>query len=228
MNRAEIKNSFRLALDSRPATCLWVYRNLLGYRWRPTWTCFVDDSTDLVIEGFQRSANSFAVRSFEAAQPRPLRIAHHAHLSSQIVRGVGLRKPVLLLIREPVATLASYVAVWPQTPAPVALKAYLGFYRRVQPFLGDCLVADFERVTGDFSSVVAALNQRFGTSFRSPEEDDPAETYRHLTVGQGSFRHSADPAGERRQGSDAILAALPEAALAEARSLYRQCLRTSV
>lgn len=223
MHPREIKNSLRLALDAHPRVCLFTYKYLLGYRWRSTWTRFVDASTDLVIEGFQRSANSYAVRAFEAAQPEPLRLAHHAHLSSQIVCAVRWQKPVLLLIREPVDTIASYVAVWPRTPVATALEAYLAFYQRILPLLPHCLVADFDTVTGNFGAVIARLNARYGTKFTSPEAKDRSGVYQNLTVGQGSFRHSTNPAQARQTRAAEITGPPHQEPLSRARALYETC-----
>src|SRR5262245_54574684 len=40
--------------------------------------------TDAVIEGFPRSANTFAAAAFALAQTTPVRLAHHLHVPSQI------------------------------------------------------------------------------------------------------------------------------------------------
>ncbi|RMG27959.1 MAG: hypothetical protein D6732_19595, partial [Methanobacteriota archaeon] len=40
--------------------------------------------TEIVIEGYPRSANTFAVVAFRLAQNRPVKIAHHLHMEAQI------------------------------------------------------------------------------------------------------------------------------------------------
>src|SRR5262245_65181203 len=51
----------------------------------------VGPETELVIEGFPRCGNSFAVAAFSLAQPRPVRIAHHLHAPAQVIAGTRRR-----------------------------------------------------------------------------------------------------------------------------------------
>src|SRR6266566_5260966 len=60
-----------------------------------------DPHVDIVIEGFPRSANSFAVHAFRVAQDRPVRIAHHLHAPAQVIAAVRARVAAITLIREP-------------------------------------------------------------------------------------------------------------------------------
>jgi len=67
-------------LGRRPRLYHWTYRLRDGYADR-----LVTDATDLCVEGFPRSANSFAVGAFEHAQPEPLSIAHHNHVPAPVL-----------------------------------------------------------------------------------------------------------------------------------------------
>ena len=49
----------------------------------------VDGGTQMVIEGFPRSGNTFAVFAFRHAQRRDIRVAHHLHAPAQVIRAVG-------------------------------------------------------------------------------------------------------------------------------------------
>ena len=51
----------------------------------------VGPDTELVIEGFPRTANTFAVFAFQTAQARPVRVAHHLHAPIQVT--VAARRP---------------------------------------------------------------------------------------------------------------------------------------
>src|SRR5262245_45373054 len=44
----------------------------------------IDADTELVIDGYMRSANTFAVYAFQMAQRRPVRLAHHLHAPAQV------------------------------------------------------------------------------------------------------------------------------------------------
>jgi hypothetical protein len=67
----------------------------------------VTKNTDIVIDGYPRSANSFAVGAFRHAQSTPVKIGYHLHVPAQIVRSCELCIPTILLIRHPVDTIVS-------------------------------------------------------------------------------------------------------------------------
>lgn len=60
----------------------------------------VDRGTEIVIEGYPSSANTYAWITFLESQHREVRVAHHLHLPSQILEGVRRKIPVLVLIRN--------------------------------------------------------------------------------------------------------------------------------
>ena len=125
----------------------------------------VDRDTELVIEGFQRSGNTFAVVAFETSQGRPMRTAHHLHAAAQIVAAVRMRVPTLALIRDPVDTVLSHMIREPGISARQALSNWIRFYEAVVPLRDRVVVADFAEVTTDFGAVIRDVNARFGTRF---------------------------------------------------------------
>jgi len=48
----------------------------------------VKKDTEIVIEGYPRSANTFAVAAFLLAQGRAVKIAHHLHVPAQVIQAV--------------------------------------------------------------------------------------------------------------------------------------------
>ena len=99
------KYSGRVWLSSVPS----LYLPFARIKYRSVPNRLVGRDTELVIEGFQRSGNTFAVFAFEMAQDRPIRSAHHLHASAQVSRAVKLGVPVLLLVRDPRDTIVSHV-----------------------------------------------------------------------------------------------------------------------
>ena len=69
--------------------------------------------TDIVVEGFPRSGNTFAVFALRDASDGRLSVASHVHHPSQVKLAVRKGLPTLLVIREPVACLASYLIAGP-------------------------------------------------------------------------------------------------------------------
>jgi hypothetical protein len=126
----------------------------------------VDERTEVVIEAFPRCASSFAVAAFRLAQePRFTHIAHHTHMPAQVMRAVRDRVPTMVLIREPLAAVVSFLIRSPDIGAAAAVRGYLRFYEPLLPVRDGFVTATFEEVVGSFGDSIARLNDRFGTSF---------------------------------------------------------------
>jgi len=121
--------------------------------------------TDVLIEGYPRSANTFAVAAFEMAQERPVTVAHHLHAAAHVAAAVEAAVPVILLVRRPEDAIASVIARKPSVDPALAARTYLRFYDGVADVLDRCVVAEFGDVVGDFGRVIERTNARFGTSF---------------------------------------------------------------
>lgn len=145
----------------------------------------VDNSTDLVIEGFPRSGNSFAREAIIHANPG-IRIASHVHQAAHALQAVRLGVPTVVLVRDPDAAIASAMFLDEFCSIDASLRWYRRFHRTVWPHRGGLVVATFDEVVTDLGAVIARINGRFGTSLRP-------------------FRHTSE--GER-----AVFARLEEAA----------------
>lgn len=134
---------------------------------------WVRRTTDIVIEGYPRSANTFAVVAFRLAQDREIEIAHHLHAAAQIKRAARLGVPTIVLIREPSEAILSVAVRDSQASIRWALRSYIRFYSAVLPYLDKAVVAPFATVTSDFASIIRMVNTRYGTAFKEfvPTED---------------------------------------------------------
>jgi hypothetical protein len=133
----------------------------------------VEPDTELVIEGFQRSGNTFAVVAFESAQGRPVKTAHHMHAAAQIVAAARMGIPTLVLIRDPEGSVLSHMVREPGIAARQALANWVRFYEHVIPCRDRVVMAGFEQVTTDFGRVIREVNERFDTRFAEFEHTDP-------------------------------------------------------
>ena len=124
----------------------------------------ISSRTELVIDGYFRSANTFAVWAFQLSQDRPVRLAHHLHAPAQLITAARAGIPALLLLREPEGAILSEL-LYDSVALPDALVAYSRFYTCLLPYLDSFVVGEFEQVTHDFAAVVRRLNERFGTRF---------------------------------------------------------------
>jgi hypothetical protein len=194
--------TFRSIISTMPAAYLPIARRKYGR---------FDDralaaDTQLVMEGFQRSGNTFAFFAFEMSQPTPVKVAHHLHAASQIVAGVRRGLPVLLLVREPHGAIVSHLVREPAVTVKQAISHYVRFHRAVLPYRDRLTVGEFTEVTTDFGTVTRRLNERFGTSFGvfAHTEDNVARCFelieaRNRTLFQGRIdeRYVARPSASR-------------------------------
>lgn len=126
----------------------------------------VDGDTEIVIESFPRSASTFAVAAFRLAQePRAISIAHHTHVTAQVLEGVRRGLPTLVLIRDPEQALISHMIRTPGLPARSAVRGYVRFYEPIEPVLPRVVVGTFEQVVRGFGAVIRRVNATYGTSF---------------------------------------------------------------
>ena len=128
----------------------------------------IERDTELVIEGFQRCANTFSVLAFLEAQNRPVKIAHHYHAPAQIILAAQWGIPALVLIRPPKDAVASFLGIYSQITIGQAFNSYTNFYKNVLPYRENYVLGKFEEVTSDLSKVIYKINQKFGTDFELP------------------------------------------------------------
>jgi hypothetical protein len=182
----------------------WLYRavfqNRSGYK-----DLLVNDDTDICIEGFPRSANSFAVAAFRHAQDEPVGIAHHNHVPASVITAIQNGLPTVVLIRDPVEAVISNRGLQLQIGAvedkempmhlsfEAQLNAWQSFYETVWPHRDQVVVAPFETVIDDFGLIIDRANARFGTEF---------DRFEHTTANVEAIRSSrgyhALPSEQRR------------------------------
>ena len=156
----EVWNGLRVYGKSTPRIFYPVARLKIHKR-----NLLVTRDTDVVIEGFPRSANTFSVEAFVSCQRKPVKVAHHYHAAAQIRLGVQWKIPTIVLIRNPKDAVISYLIYESSYSATSCLKEYLRFYTAVFPYRENFITAEFDEVVSEFGKVMDRLNQRFGTNF---------------------------------------------------------------
>ena len=151
----------------------------------------VADDTELVIDGYTRSACTFAVYAFQLAQqsprpaprkssrgsgpgrtPQPVRIAHHVHAAAQLLEAARRGIPTIVVIREPEGAILSQLLQEPHVSMRDALISYQRFYSILLPHGPRFVAGEFREVTTDFGAVIHHVNQRFHTRFRRFDPTD--------------------------------------------------------
>lgn len=122
-------------------------------------------TTDITIEGFPRSANTFAVNAFRYAQPERPEIANHTHAPAQVIKSVKNGIPCILLIRDPIDAAVS-LAIREQTESMgELLNSYVRFYDPLIEYVPSLVIGSFEDVTTDYGEVIERVNAKYHTNF---------------------------------------------------------------
>lgn len=137
-------------------------------KFKKRFPCYVLPDTDICIEGFPRSGNSFFVAAF-LRWNNGLTVTHHTHLSSNAKSAVKQGKPAVVLIRTPEEAVASAIAWNGQLLPWVGLFNYVSFYRSLKRYRQEILFLDFHDVVNQPHKCIEKINQRFGTSFNTRE-----------------------------------------------------------
>jgi hypothetical protein len=159
--RWRVRHRVRAMLSEHPALYLPVARR----KYPGPSPEVIGPTTELVIDGYTRSACTFAVYALQLAQDRPVRLAHHLHAPAQLVEAARRAIPALLVIREPKGAILSQLVREPNVDMRDALMAYARFHALLAPYRDRLEVGEFGEVTTDFGAVIRRLNRRFGTSF---------------------------------------------------------------
>jgi len=138
----------------------------------------IGPDTELVIEGYPRSANSTTVYGFIDRQIRHVKLAHHKHHAAQLLRAVDRGLPAVMLIRRPEDAALSNLALHEEARRRETgagqqarlgyynvVHSWLAFYRPLVPHLDKVVIAPFEWVTQDIEGMIRAINDKFGTDF---------------------------------------------------------------
>jgi hypothetical protein len=139
-------------------------------------------STELVVEGFPRCGNTFAVAAIALAQPREIVISSHVHVPAQVKLAVARHVPTLVVIRDPLDAVASLLVAAPHVRPAAALREFEHHYMELLPWRYGVVVATFEELTADMGVVVDAINARFQTSFTRFEHtaDNVAQAFQSV------------------------------------------------
>ncbi|PYG25482.1 hypothetical protein [Pelagimonas varians] len=159
------------------------YRSVMVFRYRnvPFVRRIVSRGHDIVIEGFPRCANSFAVSAFALANGwRDPRVATHMHSPAQVVLAAEWNIPTILNIRAPNKAIPAFMAFAGKLGKIDAARLgtadkrawvneqtlrFARFYETTTPLHEHYVLSTFQQTTQDFGKVIAQTNERFGCNF---------------------------------------------------------------
>jgi len=191
----------------------------------------VTRGTRLVIDGYPRSGNTYARAAFLYANGLDFPLSTHRHSAQSVKEGLRRGIPVIVLVRDPRAALASGLQYEPGSTPRMAMNVYRSFYEGVLPRADEVVIATFAEVTSDFGQVVRRCNARFGTDFVPYERTEEAEAEVVRMIDEGAKlafnpevldRVTGRPSSTRRSADEVLSELTPaeQAMLAELGRLY--------
>lgn len=121
---------------------------------------------DFVLEGYPRSANSYATQAFRMAQPQSLNIANHFHSPMQIHLAYRYGIPAAVVYRHPLDAALSLVVFYQgERSAHWALERYISFHQSILSLPGGWVPISMAEIIGPMSVWITRINQKFGTKF---------------------------------------------------------------
>lgn len=147
----------------------------------------------LCIDGFPRSATTFAVAAFQLAQPRPVQVAHHSHAPAQLITAAAWGIPSILAIRTPEESVLSTTVYFPYLTVGTALRSYVSFHEAIRPYRERFVVADFTDVTSRLDHVIRRVNAAFGCDFAEYRNSADSDDIVFAVINQGDERSPANP-----------------------------------
>lgn len=171
-----------------------LYVSLLKMKRRGHWSheWVVSRDTDCVIEGFPRSANSFAHAAFKLSQPESdqLKIATHTHSPAQIIQAVRWKIPTMVCVRRPYDAVRGLLSFnlelkYHETPnqsisnlslpdfneVRSTLHRWEFFHRQILPFRNNFFIAPFERITREYDVLSREFIEWSGRDWQSWNPD---------------------------------------------------------
>jgi hypothetical protein len=122
------------------------------------------ERSDIVIEAFPRSANTYCVAAFRTLSNDQLSIASHMHAAAQLQLAQRLKKPALLIVREPIDAIASLSIRRPLVKKSLLIKEYIAFHKKIYPLVNKgCLaVISFDSVVNNKKKLLEVAQDLLG------------------------------------------------------------------
>lgn len=160
-----IRRLFRLFVSTRPAL-YGSYAKLENLQFRLT------DTTEIVIDSYPRSANSFFEAAFTMAHKGQIEVAHHAHAAAQVLAGEKKGLPCVVLVREPEAAIASFYEMnGGHYPIWLCTQEYVAFYSALLPVLNNLVVLPTEFLELRFHDLMVFLRDQYALKLEPYEID---------------------------------------------------------
>ncbi|MGB5024325.1 MAG: hypothetical protein WBO44_03200, partial [Saprospiraceae bacterium] len=188
MNQKFINVKYKLAnqASSYPSIYTTISRILTGRN------CYTTKKTDIVIDGYPRSGNTYATYAFIAVQKSNFNVANHIQKKSQFLLAEKYGIPAILLIRQPLETISSLLIRQPQYDPETLLEGYYFLYSGLKNH-NSYIVAPFDKLINNYGSIIQKVNDKYGTNFDLYEKtNENEEKVKQIVQTQDELKNASD------------------------------------
>ena len=123
----------------------------------------ISNETDLLLDGFPRSGNSFFTGLLSVSQGGKLKLADHLHASAHVKEAIKRKVPAIVVIRKPDDAAISYMAFDRGICFQDSIEDWISFYTAIKSLnTEDYVLADFQDIISDPNPIFRDFNQKFG------------------------------------------------------------------
>lgn len=198
----------------------------------------VRTDTDIVVEGYPRSGNTYLVALLMSSSKRTLKIARHRHEIGQIRFAIRNKIPIVIVVRKPLDSAVSFV-LRENVSLNFALRYYKYFYGWImKQNLEKITLFDFSQVTEQQTFVLEKVGHLLEKScissdYSDEQEEEVRERVKKMELldsGKQEIRssHLALPSSRRGEKSQSIKASIntkDRQLLAECDRIYQNLFR---
>jgi hypothetical protein len=203
----------------------WLYRPAKRLTGRGARDHLCTSDTELCIEGYPSSGNSFSFALLRLANGR-VRIAHHCHSVANLRIAIGYGVPAICLIRDPGDAIASRLARFDGRLREAVIE-YIDFYRFAAARRDRLTIVTFDELVGDAGRFLARVRRASGLPFAVDDIDALERAARQYMTRWSARQGEPGRISLPRAGRDAAKLKLRDAILAapgfaDARALWRE------
>ena len=160
-SRQDIWWSTRAALWQSP---IWhkFYEVVLRLRSPELRAVLTRPTSDVCVEAFPRSANTFLVEALRLRTKEPIKIAHHLHDFIQVHRAIKFGVPVVIILREPLDAFISFKLKFPKLDLRTMHRVYMSFYAAILQHSQYCRIVLYEDVVTRPEMVIGRIHDWLG------------------------------------------------------------------
>jgi hypothetical protein len=124
----------------------------------------------LVVDGFPRSGNTFLADAIVVSQGQDFKFAHHSHLPENLLLGIELGIPSVVIFREPLQAIGSFMLYSEQNEVQ-ATKRWIRFYQALEDSIDKLAVVSFEDIVKRPKATLSAISSAFDLDLNIPSDE---------------------------------------------------------